>query len=67
VAEAESFLAEVEAGEGSMQPKLRAAVEFVRSGGGRAVISELGRGLEALEGLTGTTVVDGDAGSGTAD
>jgi carbamate kinase len=67
LAEAESFLAEGEAGEGSMQPKLGAAVEFVRSGGGRAVIAELGRGLEALEGLSGTTVVDADAGPGAAD
>ncbi len=54
--EAESLLAEDETGEGSMRPKLGAAVEFVRAGGGRAVIAELGRGLEALEGLTGTTI-----------
>lgn len=64
VGEAESLLGGGEIGEGSMRPKLGAAVEFVRAGGGRAVIAELGRGLEALEGLTGTTVVDGHAQSG---
>jgi carbamate kinase len=67
LAEAESLLAEAETGEGSMRPKLGAAVEFVQAGGGRAVIAELGSGLEALEGLTGTTVVAGEVGSGAAD
>jgi carbamate kinase len=57
LAEAESLLAEGGTGEGSMRPKLEAAIEFVRTGGGRAVIAELGHGLEALEGLTGTTVL----------
>jgi carbamate kinase len=56
LAEAESFLTEGEAREGSMRPKLEAAVEFVRGGGERAVIAELGQGIEALEGLAGTTV-----------
>jgi carbamate kinase len=60
LAEAESLLAET--GEGSMRPKLGAAIEFVRVAGGRAVIADLRSGLEALEGLTGTTV----AAEGTA-
>jgi carbamate kinase len=55
--EAERLLAERAAAEGSMRPKLEAALEFVRAGGSRAVIAELGRGLEALAGRTGTTVV----------
>jgi len=43
-------------GEGSMAPKVRAAVDFVRRTGGRAVITELGRGREAVRGEAGTTI-----------
>ncbi|MGH9423127.1 MAG: carbamate kinase, partial [Thermoanaerobaculia bacterium] len=43
-------------GEGSMAPKVRAAVEFVRATGGRAIITELSRGLDAVHGGAGTTI-----------
>jgi carbamate kinase len=43
-------------GEGSMAPKVRAAVDFVRATGGRAIITELSRGLEAVGGEAGTTI-----------
>ena len=43
-------------GEGSMAPKIRAAVDFVRRTGGRAVISALARGREAVRGQAGTTI-----------
>jgi carbamate kinase len=43
-------------GEGSMAPKIRAAVDFVRRTGGRAVITELRRGREAVRGKAGTTI-----------
>jgi carbamate kinase len=43
-------------GEGSMAPKVRAAVDFVRRTGGRAVITELSRGREAVRGEAGTTI-----------
>jgi carbamate kinase len=43
-------------GEGSMAPKVRAAVDFVRRTGGRAVITELSRGREAVRGQAGTTI-----------
>jgi carbamate kinase len=43
--------------EGSMAPKVEAAIRFVESGGERAVIAELGSLPEALEGKTGTHVV----------
>jgi len=46
-------------GEGSMAPKVRAAIEFVRSTGGRAVITELSRGREAVAGNAGTTFEPG--------
>ena len=43
-------------GEGSMAPKIRAAMDFVRRTGGRAIITELSRGREAVRGEAGTTI-----------
>jgi carbamate kinase len=43
-------------GEGSMAPKVRAAMEFVRRTGGRAIITELSRGREAVRGEAGTII-----------
>jgi carbamate kinase len=42
--------------EGSMAPKIEAAIRFVESGGERAVIADLGSLVEALEGKAGTQV-----------
>jgi carbamate kinase len=57
VAEAERMLAAGELGRGSMAPKVEAAVAFVQQGGSRAVIARLERGLEAVHGDVGTTIV----------
>jgi carbamate kinase len=43
-------------GEGSMAPKVRAAVDFVRRTGGRTIITALNRGREAVKGEAGTTI-----------
>jgi len=43
--------------EGSMAPKVLAAMRFVESGGERAVIAELGKLTEAMEGNSGTQVI----------
>lgn len=43
-------------GEGSMGPKVRAAVDFVRRTNGRAIITELSRGRDAVRGEAGTTI-----------
>lgn len=43
-------------GEGSMAPKVRAAVDFVKHTQGRAIITELQRGLAAVRGEEGTTI-----------
>ncbi len=43
-------------GEGSMAPKIRAAVAFVRRTGGRAIITSLSRGQDAVRGEAGTTI-----------
>jgi carbamate kinase len=39
-----------------MAPKIRAAVDFVRRTRGRAIITELRRGREAVRGQAGTTI-----------
>jgi len=56
VAEAERLDQAGAFGEGSMAPKVRAAVDFVRRTGGRAIITELRRGREAVRGEAGTTI-----------
>jgi carbamate kinase len=56
IAEAENLDSIGAFGEGSMAPKVRAAVDYVRVTGGRAVITELSRGLAAVHGNAGTTI-----------
>jgi carbamate kinase len=55
--EAETLLRAGQFADGSMRPKVEAAIAFVRGGGARAVIAELGSGLAAMRGETGTTIV----------
>jgi carbamate kinase len=43
-------------GEGSMAPKVRAAAAYVEHTHGRAIITELSRGLDAVHGRAGTTI-----------
>ena len=45
-------------GEGSMAPKIRAAVDFVRRTDGRAVITSLSHGQDAVHGKAGTTITN---------
>ncbi|MGI8498664.1 MAG: carbamate kinase [Gemmatimonadaceae bacterium] len=54
--EAESLDASGAFGEGSMAPKVRAAVDFARHTGGRAIITELSRGRAAVRGAAGTSI-----------
>ena len=56
VAEAEVLDREGAFGEGSMAPKVRAAIDFVRRTGGRAIITSLARGQAAIRGVAGTTL-----------
>ena len=60
VPEAKALLKAGEFGEGSMGPKVRAAVEFVSMGGRRAIIADLSEAVEALAGEAGTIVVSAD-------
>lgn len=57
VAEAERLDKAGQFGEGSMAPKIRAAVDFVRRTGGRAVITSLEKGKAAVHGKAGTSIV----------
>ena len=43
-------------GEGSMAPKVRASIDFVRRTGGRAIITSLSHGQAAVHGQAGTTI-----------
>jgi carbamate kinase len=56
IAEAERMDAASAFGEGSMAPKIRAAIDFVRRTGGRAIITSLARGQAAVRGDAGTTI-----------
>jgi carbamate kinase len=54
--EAERMDAAQAFGEGSMAPKIRAAIDFVRRTRGRAIITSLAHGQEAVDGKAGTTI-----------
>jgi len=56
VNEADRYIKEGHFGKGSMEPKVLAAVMFVRSGGKQAIISSLDKALPAIEGRAGTRV-----------
>ncbi|MGI8617729.1 MAG: carbamate kinase [Gemmatimonadaceae bacterium] len=57
VGEAERLDAAGAFGEGSMAPKVRAAVDYVRHTKGRAIITELASGRNAVRGAAGTTIL----------
>ncbi len=59
IKEARGFLEEGEFPEGSMGPKVRAAVEFIERGGQRAIITSPDHLEDAIAGRTGTHVVAG--------
>ena len=57
VSEAERYIKEGHFGKGSMEPKMLAALRFIKSGGKVAIISSLEKALPALLGKAGTRVV----------
>ena len=57
VDEAERYMQEGHFAEGSMKPKIEAAIRFVKSGGKMAIITSLELAAEALEGKVGTRIV----------
>ena len=54
--ECERYMAAGEFPPGSMQPKIEACMEFVRSCGGKALITSLEKAADALAGKTGTII-----------
>lgn len=57
VGEADRLAGEGAFGAGSMGPKVAAAVSFVRATGGRAIITELSKGRDAVKGSGGTEIL----------
>jgi carbamate kinase len=57
VSEAERYIEEGHFGKGSMEPKILAALKFIKSGGKAAIISSLEKALPALIGTAGTRII----------
>ena len=57
LAEAREYLAEGHFLAGSMGPKVKACMRFLKWGGKKAIITSLDKALDALEGKTGTHIV----------
>jgi carbamate kinase len=58
VSQAEKWLSHGHFKEGSMGPKVESAVEFIRKGGKRAVITSMEKAVAALAGHAGTTITE---------
>jgi carbamate kinase len=56
VEEAKRYHAEGHFAKGSMEPKIRAAIRFIESGGERSIITSLDKAVDALDGKAGTTI-----------
>jgi len=56
VTEAKKYLEEGHFLLGSMEPKVKACIQFLESGGEKAIITSLDKAVEALEGKTGTLI-----------
>lgn len=57
VSQGEQYIKEGHFGKGSMEPKVLAAIGFIKSGGKSAIISSLDKALDALVGKAGTRVI----------
>lgn len=56
IEEAKNYLKQGEFGAGSMGPKVEAACSFIESGGKKAIITSLPKGVDALKETTGTHI-----------
>jgi len=57
IEEAERYMKEQHFPKGSMQPKIQASIQFLRSGGTRAVITSIEAIESAVQGLAGTEII----------
>lgn len=58
VSEAKELLGSGEFAEGSMKPKIEAAIDFVKHGGSKAIICGLENATDAIRGKSGTEIVN---------
>jgi carbamate kinase len=58
VDEAKAYSEEGHFAKGSMEPKVRAAIRFIKHGGDRAIITSLDKAVDALAGRAGTTIAN---------
>ena len=57
VDEAGNYLQEGQFGQGSMQPKVEAGIDFIKAGGGKTIITALNKVSEALAEKAGTIII----------
>ena len=57
VAEAEAYLKEGHFPGGSMGPKMAAAIDFIKGGGKRVIITSIDKLMDAIEGKNGTSII----------
>ncbi|MHC1608909.1 MAG: carbamate kinase [Candidatus Methanofastidiosia archaeon] len=57
LSEAQQYTKEGHFPQGSMGPKVLAAMEFIKAGGGVAIISSIGSIIDSLDGRTGTRII----------
>jgi carbamate kinase len=57
IKDAERYMEERHFPKGSMQPKIQASIEFLKSGGTRAVITSIEAIESAVQGLAGTEII----------
>ena len=55
--DAESFLRTNQCGQGSMGPKVKAAVQFIQRGGKKAIIASVENILDSVNGIAGTQMI----------
>ena len=58
VPQAEKWMSQGQFQEGSMGPKIESAIDFVRNGGKKTVITSMEKAMDALAGKAGTTITE---------
>jgi carbamate kinase len=57
ISEAQKYLDEGQFPKGSMGPKIQAAINFLKQGGKKVIITSIDKAIDALEGKNGTAVI----------
>jgi carbamate kinase len=56
VADAEKYFDQGQFPKGSMGPKIQAAINFIKQGGKKVIITSIDKAVDALEGKSGTVI-----------